>query len=65
MCYDLFQGSPDGAVIWKGVADCADAAKARLEILSKQSVGAYFAVDTSTSEILFSKASLASRAAAN
>lgn len=65
MCYDLFQGSPDGDVIWKGVVESADEAKARLETLSMQAVGAYFAVDTSTNEILFSKASLAFHAAAN
>lgn len=65
MSYDLFQGSPDGAVIWKGAVDRADDARARLEILSKQSAGACFAVDSSTNEMLFSKASLAFRASAN
>lgn len=64
MCYDLFQGSPDGDVVWKGVVKNADEAKARLETLSMQAVGAYFAVDTSTNEMLFSKASLAYHASA-
>jgi len=64
MCYDLFQGRPGGDVIWKGVVENEDEARARLQILSAQFGGAHFAMEISSNKMLFAETPLASRASA-
>lgn len=49
--YDLFEKFPDGSVQWRGFVAGLEAARAKLQLLAKQSENEIFAMHAPTKEI--------------
>ena len=49
--YDIFERLPNDDVAWRGFVSGLEAARARLELLAKQSKNEFFAMHTPTQEI--------------
>ena len=49
--YDVFERFPDGSVEWRGFVVGLDAARARIQVLAKQSKNELFAIHTPTKKI--------------